>query len=78
MKYRYKVTARCWGPAPLWKNQDTADWPISRFGPEDPVFVELDDTEVVELIMKFGRATIELGSDSTGEYRTLSFENDYD
>jgi hypothetical protein len=78
MKHRYKVTARCWGPAPFWPDQDTTYLPISRFGPEEPAYVELDDTEVVELIMKFGRATIEPGSDSTGDYRTLSFENDYD
>jgi hypothetical protein len=79
MKHRYKITARFWRPGALWEDQELKPYhPAIRFGLDEPAYEELDDTEVIELIIRFGRATIQVRTDSDGEYRTLEFENDYD
>lgn len=61
----YKITARAW-------NDSFRD----RFGQSDNLH-GLSDSEVIEAIIQFGRASIVLHQ-GHGAYRILEFQNDYD
>lgn len=65
--YWYKVSQRS-----SWQEKEFDE----RFpGSRDQLFL-LTDADVVELIIKFGRAAIE--SPEGADHRVLEFQNDYD
>lgn len=70
---RYVVSARWWDRDPAMPEGPEGEMPADRFG-EFGSTHELSDSEVVELIKRFGRASIE---EVRGELH-LCFENDYD
>lgn len=63
---KYKVKARWW-------HEDFQ----SRFGNEYSIH-NLSDSDVVQLIMEFGRAHIDREVQGEDVIRTLDFQNDYD
>lgn len=78
---RYRVRARSWDDGYVGARFEGVGLFSARFGKYDSEH-DLSDTEIVDLIIEFGRATItpmcDDGGDGPEDYRIITFENDYD